>query len=245
VTYASKCVVLVGFATLSVGMRGVFLRLEHERNTDALTGLRNWRSFLEVAEHELKDSSQSGSVVSLLTIDIDNFKQVNDILGHAAGDRLLVAIATCMRQIFRRTDCLGRLGGDEFAALLPGVSEPDAAVLLEKVRNRLLPVFERFGGTAGMSVGLVSTTDGGVSKIDELLARSDNLMYSAKRRRKVIDGCTEARSRHDAREMPEAVQTRVDIARPANHPRSAPNASDQFPNGSSNGPPDGPVSAHQ
>jgi GGDEF domain-containing protein len=88
VTYTSQCVVLAGFAALSLGMRGAFLSLARERNTDALTGLRNWRSFLEIAEHELNDSSKSGSVVSLGTIEIDNFKQGNDILGHAAGDRL-------------------------------------------------------------------------------------------------------------------------------------------------------------
>ena len=245
VAYALECVVLAGFATLSVALRSVVLRLEHERNTDALTGLRNRRGFLEIAEHELKDASQSGSGVSLVTIDLDNFKSINDTLGHAAGDQLLVEVATCMRQTFRSTDCLGRLGGDEFAVLLPNVSEPDAAVLLERIRNHLLPVFERFGGTAGMSVGLVSTTDGGGQKIAELLARSDKLMYSTKQKRKAIEGCTEAGSRHDAREALKAVQADGGGTRAANRSLSAPNASDRLPYGPSTGPPDGPISAQR
>jgi diguanylate cyclase (GGDEF)-like protein len=165
-------------------VHNVFLRLESERNTDALTGLRNWRNFLEVAARDLEESTHSGSPVCLATIDIDKFKSINDNLGHAAGDRLLVEVANCMRQTFRPTDCLGRLGGDEFAVLLPGVGETDAAVVVENFRNRLLPVFERFGGTANVSIGLASTTNGGAAAINTLLGRSDNLMYSLKRKRK-------------------------------------------------------------
>ena len=184
IAYASTCIVLTGFALLAVGMRSAFLRLETERNTDALTGVRSRRSFLEIADYELAASGRRGTVVSLASIDLDDFKRVNDTLGHAAGDRLLIEVGDCLRQAFRRTDCIGRLGGDEFAVLLPGASEAEAAAVLEKAGNCLQRTFERFGGVAGASVGLMSTPVGGSMTLEELLAGADERMYATKRQAK-------------------------------------------------------------
>lgn len=180
VAYASTGLVLAGFALLAVGLRGLILRLENERNIDALTGLRNRRSFLEIAAYELAASARRGTVVTLASIDLDDFKRVNDTLGHAAGDQLLSEIADCLRRTFRRTDCIGRLGGDEFAVLLPGADEAQAGEVLEKLRQGLRPAFERFGNLAGMSVGVV-TAPGNAPTIDALLASADERMYATKR----------------------------------------------------------------
>ena len=179
--YASVCLVLAGFALTAVGMRAVFLRLENERNTDPLTGLRNRRSFLELATYELAASARRRTVTTLASIDLDDFKRVNDTLGHAAGDQLLVEIGACLRRGFRKTDCIGRLGGDEFAVLLPDANEAEAAAVLDKVRRCLQPVFERFGGVAGISVGTVSTQQGAPTTVDALLALADERMYVTKR----------------------------------------------------------------
>jgi diguanylate cyclase (GGDEF)-like protein len=184
VAYASTLIVLAGFALLAVGMRGVFLRLERERNTDALTGLRNRRSFLEIATYELAASARRGTMVSLASIDLDDFKRVNDTLGHAAGDRLLVEIAEGLRRTFRGSDCIGRIGGDEFAVLLPGAGGTEAAAILEKLEASLQPVFGRFGDLAGMSVGLVSTPPRGSMTVDALMASADERMYATKRKSK-------------------------------------------------------------
>lgn len=179
--YASVSLVVAGFALTAVGMRAVFLRLEIERNTDGLTGLRNRRGFLELAAYELAASARRKTAATLASIDLDDFKRVNDTLGHAAGDQLLVEIGACLRRSFRQTDCIGRLGGDEFAVLLPGANEAEAAAVLDKLRRCLQPVFEGFGGVAGMSVGTVSTQQGAPTTIDALLARADERMYVTKR----------------------------------------------------------------
>src|SRR5581483_9052415 len=93
---------------------------------DALTGLLNRRGFLDGVQRELRRMQRAEERGALLSLDLDNFKQVNDSAGHAAGDRVLRATADVLRQRLRATDVVGRLGGDEFAALLLDVDEPQA-----------------------------------------------------------------------------------------------------------------------
>jgi diguanylate cyclase (GGDEF)-like protein len=94
--------------------------LSHVSRTDPLTGCLNRRGFAERFDAELADVQRSGAPLGLLVVDLDRFKEVNDTLGHAAGDELLCWVATTLAGVIRPRDAVGRLGGDEFALLLPG-----------------------------------------------------------------------------------------------------------------------------
>ena len=111
-------------------------RLEHVVDHDFLTGLFNRRYFDRALEHELDRSRRYGSAGSILLVDLDHFKEVNDRLGHAAGDDLLKSVAATLKQHVRKTDVLARFGGDEFAILLPQTDEHQAQHVAEGLSRR-------------------------------------------------------------------------------------------------------------
>jgi diguanylate cyclase (GGDEF)-like protein len=151
--------------------------------TDELTGLLNRRRFLEVAEQELKRSRRYGRPLSIIGLDLDHFKDVNDRLGHAAGDTVLRTLGQVLRDEGRRQDIAGRLGGEEFAIVLPETSIDDAVALSERVRNRLGATRVVANGaaltvTASFGVAEITSTDGSV---EDALGRADQALYRAKR----------------------------------------------------------------
>ncbi len=113
---------------------GELRKYEHHARTDALTGLSNRHTMEESFEREIARCETAGDPVSLIMIDIDNFKVFNDRFGHVAGDRALSAVASILRHQFRPRDLLVRFGGDEFAILLPEVDEPSALAIADRVR---------------------------------------------------------------------------------------------------------------
>ena len=114
---------------------GELRKFERHARTDALTGLSNRFTMEETFERELERCEKTGEPVSLIMIDIDNFKVFNDRFGHVAGDRALSAVASILRHQFRPRDLLVRFGGDEFAILLPEVAEERALVIADRVRK--------------------------------------------------------------------------------------------------------------
>lgn len=157
-------------------------QLVHLANHDPLTNLFNRRRFQEELERQLAYIRRYETRGAAMFLDLDQFKEVNDHLGHQAGDELLVGIARVLRGRLRETDTLARLGGDEFAILLPNVDAVQASVvaghLLEAVRSHCL----RTAGhpvSVTTSLGIVLFPDHG-STVDELLARADMAMYLAK-----------------------------------------------------------------
>jgi diguanylate cyclase (GGDEF)-like protein len=114
---------------------GELRKIERHAKTDALTGLENRRSMEESFEREIRRCSADGNPISLIMIDVDNFKSFNDQFGHMAGDRALSAVAAVLRNQFRPRDLLVRFGGDEFAVLLPEVDEIAALVIADRVRE--------------------------------------------------------------------------------------------------------------
>jgi diguanylate cyclase (GGDEF)-like protein len=154
--------------------------------SDALTGLCNRRTALERLEAELLRSHADGGEFGLLYIDVDHFKQINDSFGHAAGDRVLVAVAGLLRQLVRASDTVARLGGEEFLLLLPGADPATTMRLGERIRARIeANPMAGSGPEAPLactaSVGVVHSSDFPLDSADELLKRADAAMYAAKR----------------------------------------------------------------
>jgi diguanylate cyclase (GGDEF)-like protein len=155
---------------------------EHASQHDALTGLPNRRVFAQRLEHALQRARASHGRLAMLVIDLNHFKQVNDTLGHAAGDALLRFVAQQLQQGVRAGDTLARLGGDEFAAILLEVVDRSGA---QARADRLARVFDastEFQGhrlSIGASIGLALFPDDGEDET-RLYAAADHAMYAGK-----------------------------------------------------------------
>ncbi|MEX1345500.1 MAG: GGDEF domain-containing protein [Candidatus Limnocylindrales bacterium] len=153
---------------------------------DALTGLYNRGFFFTTMQQEIRRSDRMGRGFTLLMLDLDDLKPVNDTFGHQWGDRLLKAIADTIRQTVRFTDAAARYGGDEFVVLLPETDAAGGYVVGEKLRRDIHALTLRAGDRnvrSSVSVGLVAYPDDG-STIEQLVAAADVAMYEAKRRGK-------------------------------------------------------------
>jgi diguanylate cyclase (GGDEF)-like protein len=178
-----------GFARLATFVLIAFLilelraRLQREQRLaqrDELTDALNRRAFHEQMEQELARRERSGIALSLVYIDVDRFKLVNDRHGHAEGDRALVEISRTMRAGVRRTDHLARLGGDEFAILLSGAGEQDAERVLTKLLAALRACARSEGWPVDFSVGLVTLAPAVQTSAEAFLRTADEAMYRVK-----------------------------------------------------------------
>jgi len=174
-----------GLIFLTVGMllvrlKGVLEREMHLATRDALTGIGNWRHFEVVAGRELGRAKRSGKPLSVAYIDLDNFKMVNDSLGHQAGDALLMSVSSVLQESVRTIDCVARLGGDEFIVLMPETEQEGARVVVERIRRMLEETLKEGHWSSTLSVGMVTFTRVPAS-IDEMIKTADDLMYSAKK----------------------------------------------------------------
>ncbi len=163
---------------------GKLRRIERHATTDALTNLAN-RHAMETAFPKLIEHCQSkAKPVSLMMIDVDNFKQFNDMLGHVAGDRALSIVARILRQQFRQRDLLVRYGGDEFAVLLPGVDLDEAIAIGERVR---MAISGETGTGEDSLIQIPVRISMGVAELhpegslNSLLRDADEALYRAKR----------------------------------------------------------------
>lgn len=147
--------------------------------TDPLTGAANPRWFSDVAGAELFRSRRYGRPLSLAYVDLDNFKAVNDELGHSTGDQLLRLVAEIMARNVRPSDLVARLGGDEFAVLMPETDSDSASVAFHRIRDMMLEALREQGWQVTVSVGI--TEADGSQSVDDLIAAGDQLMYEAKR----------------------------------------------------------------
>lgn len=159
-------------------------RLAESATIDPLTGLGNRRVFDERLAEEIARTRRYGKPISLLMIDVDGFKRINDTHGHPVGDDVLCSIGTIMRGLVRETDCATRYGGDEFALVLPETDKTRAYAVAEKLRTaissesfELAPAEEGFGVT--VSVGVSTAAGPGVDAV-ALLEAADRALYQAK-----------------------------------------------------------------
>jgi len=149
-------------------------------HTDFLTGAVNSRLFFSLAQMEIDRSVRYKNPFTLAYIDLDNFKTVNDQLGHSTGDEVLRTVVHTSKALLRRTDIMARLGGDEFAMLLPDTDQPSAEVVLQKIQQVLLEEMRRKNLPVTFSIGALTCTSP-PSSTDELVQLADGLMYSVKR----------------------------------------------------------------
>lgn len=168
---------------LFVRLDEVQRRLRRIAITDDLTGLRNRRHIMEQLENEYQRALRSGSPLSLMIIDIDNFKKINDQYGHLVGDEVLKAVADEMNQSLRTYDLLGRIGGEEFLIASPGSALEDAATLAERIRKKIKA--RKMGSKQNeiyitISAG-VTSLDPQDAQVNVLLVRADEALYQAKR----------------------------------------------------------------
>jgi diguanylate cyclase (GGDEF)-like protein/PAS domain S-box-containing protein len=160
-------------------------QLLHEASHDPLTNLWNRRRFEEEVGRHLQEADRYGLLGSLLFIDLDHFKEVNDTYGHHVGDKALQKLTEVLQRRFRVTDTVGRLGGDEFAVLLPRVDQPQAEEIATDLAAALAADPLIVGDQAihlRSSTGIATYGEKGIS-VTELLVRADRSMYEAKHRR--------------------------------------------------------------
>ncbi|HRK37629.1 MAG TPA: GGDEF domain-containing protein [Burkholderiaceae bacterium] len=176
------CLMLFNLAMAVVVIGGLVQRLRDISTTDVLTQLPNRRAVLDAVTHEHDRYRRSGRPYSVLVIDVDFFKRVNDTHGHAAGDQVLIGVAHTMRTCARDTDMVARFGGEEFLVFLPDTSEEQAFTMGERMRGAVSA-----GQHSELAPQLVVTISAGLATVapddatvDEVIARADRALYQAK-----------------------------------------------------------------
>ena len=166
---------LIGFVLMaSERIRNEFQRLASH---DSLTGALLRRSWLLEADREMGRSRRHKRPLTLLAMDLDHFKQINDSLGHAAGDQALIDFVATVSGHLRRQDCLGRIGGEEFVLLLPETRCEEAHQVAERIRAATEGQSGAIRYTVSIGIAELSASD---ASITALLARADRAMYQAK-----------------------------------------------------------------
>lgn len=181
-TYWNSATRLGTFLVVAIALSALrrALAREHEASrADFLTGLANYRGLAEAAEAELDRVRRFDRPVMLAYMDCDEFKRVNDELGHQTGDRVLIAVARALRASVRRVDTVARLGGDEFVVLMPETDEDAARAALERMRDALEDAMRSDGWPVTLSIG-AATFLSAPDSVDAMLAVADRLLYAAK-----------------------------------------------------------------
>lgn len=186
IPYWNMIVRLGTFLIMTLILSALKKALEHEKElarTDPLTGVANGRYFITLADMEINRARRYKHSFTVVYIDLDNFKTVNDHFGHSTGDALLRSVAHTIRNNIRATDIVGRLGGDEFAILLPETGPEPAEVITRKVQKVNLDVMQKNEWPVTFSIGVVTFVSP-PSTVDEMLKISDGVMYAAKKTNK-------------------------------------------------------------
>jgi diguanylate cyclase (GGDEF)-like protein len=165
--------------TVAVNQAHMFAQMEQQALTDSLTGCHNRRSFELRLEHDLQQATRRCESLSLVILDLDNFKHVNDQAGHESGDVALCMLAETLRDGLRAVDTAARFGGDEFVIILPEANTEGAMIVAERLRKRVeqmeVPAFGQMTASFG-----VATFPNHASSRDALLAAADHALYDAK-----------------------------------------------------------------
>lgn len=158
-------------------------KLEELSTIDELTSAFNHRFLINTFEKEIERAVRYRHPLSYVMFDLDNFKLINDTMGHLKGNEVLRSVAAALKQTVRSTDYVCRYGGDEFAVLLPETKKEDALKMVEKIRATTLPLWQGLPQGTGMSIGVGAfPEDGGT--VAELIKHADDLVYEEKKKKK-------------------------------------------------------------
>jgi diguanylate cyclase (GGDEF)-like protein len=184
-TYDIVCLVIaVSLASIIIGTLrtrvGALLgELESQALQDTLTGLANRRAFDRDIVQAIALAERTGKPLSLLNLDVDNFKSINDKWGHTAGDQALLALARALRKATRESDIAARLGGDEFVVLLTDCDSEGSLIAARELQKALKETWDLPGEPATLSIGAATLPDDATT-LETLMAEADAAMYSAK-----------------------------------------------------------------
>lgn len=180
-------VVTLPFAWFLVGMLLRVHRDEQEMRSlasyDSLTGLLSRHAFFDNASNYVSLARREQKSFSVVIIDLDHFKKINDRYGHPAGDAVLKLFADVVNSVARRSDIIGRIGGEEFAIVLPSTASSEGLEFCERLHQAIDKAVLKFNGSAiryTVSIGLSEFDNGSEDSIDDLLARADLALYQAK-----------------------------------------------------------------
>ncbi|MGD0283411.1 MAG: diguanylate cyclase [Dissulfurispiraceae bacterium] len=163
------------------------LKLSRLAVTDSLTNLYNRRFFFTRLEEEFSRMLRYNEQFSLLSIDLDNLKRINDTYGHVAGDKVIQRIAKCLKSSVRKGDVIGRLGGDEFGYIMLNADEEVAYHFSLRLQESLAKVpFNITDKNPTMSIGIAAAKDHGFKKYQDIYMAADNALYAAKKKRNCV-----------------------------------------------------------
>jgi diguanylate cyclase (GGDEF)-like protein len=160
-------------------LRKTLRREQALARTDPMTGAINKRFFYDLAQMEINRSRRYRRPLTVVYIDLDNFKAVNDLFGHSTGDQALRVVVSHAQRHLRKTDLVARLGGDEFAFLLPETGQTAAQTAITKLHSILLDEMQRNGWPVTFSIGVLTCVDA-PDTVEDMLKMADDLMYSVK-----------------------------------------------------------------
>jgi diguanylate cyclase (GGDEF)-like protein len=182
IPYCNYTARLCSFVILTALLSALKKAMEKEKESsriDFLTRVGNSRYFIELANMEINRAHRYEHPLTVVYIDLDNFKAINDRFGHSTGDNLLRLVANTIKNNIRLTDTVARLGGDEFAILLPETGPELAGAITRKVQKINLEIMQKNEWPVTFSIGVVTFLTP-PSTVDEILKISDNVMYAAK-----------------------------------------------------------------
>ena len=169
----------VSFGLILAELRRAYDREKVSARKDFLTGLANYHAFVEFSTREIERSKRYNRPLTILFMDCDNFKAINDTLGHQAGNMLLREVGIILQKIIRSTDMAARIGGDEFAIFLAETEFRSAGATTQKIHNALFGAMQRNNWPVTFSIGAASFVKAPGS-FDEMIGRADSLMHIAK-----------------------------------------------------------------
>ena len=179
-----NAIVRLGYFTIHTFLLSILLKLFQEEKMksllDPLTNAANWRYFEEYSHRELQRIRRAKKAVTLVYFDLDNFKEINESLGHDVGDDLLRTVSEIIQGNLRPSDMLARVGGDEFVILLSETDFNGTEIVLTRIRESVLSEMKNHGWNITLSIGAI--TYGVVpSSIESMVKQADRLMYSVKK----------------------------------------------------------------